>query len=276
MKNIINTLVLLLFFISLNVLSANEIKEEQMEEKIEANNALKTKVSSLNRDVDLLSIKQQKLSDAIEKSRTVQTDINLTASSLVAYIEDAYTTEKPIPIKINQKTNWYIYLLPLITIITIIASTLLSLRTIKIKSHESISALKASNKNLVEINNKSISEEHDRTQKTIIANNRQEWINSLRDEITSFLAVVASTSPSQHLTQMNEAEKKNLWLHSYKIELLINPKEKDHVDLVDKIREEINNLINLKEETLISDIISISQKILKREWDRVRTFEKAS
>lgn len=272
MKNIFNTLVLLLFFNSINVLSANEIKKEKIEEQ----NILGTKISLLNKEIDHLSNKQRKLNEAIEKSRTIQTDINLTASNLVAYIEDVYTTEKPIPIKINQKTNWYIYLLPLITIITIIASTVLSLRTIKIKSHESISALKASNENLVEINNKSISEEHDRTQKTIIANNRQEWINSLRDEITGFLAVVASTSPSQHSTEISDVGQNKLWLHNYKIQLLLNPNEEDHVELVKKISEEIDNLIYQKEETLISDIIAISQKILKREWVRVRGFDKAS
>jgi hypothetical protein len=262
-----------LFFTSTSVLSANEIKKEKIEEQ---HNILETKTSLLNKEIDQLSNKQRKLNEAIEKSIAIQTGINLTASNLVGYIEDAYTTEKPIPIKINQKTNWYIYLLPLITFITIIASTFLSLRTIKIKSYESISALKASNKNLVEINNKSISEEHDRTQKTIIANNRQEWINSLRDEITQFLAVVASTSPSQHPTQISEVGQKKLWLHNYKIQLLLNPKEEDHVELVEKIREEINNLIYQNEETLISDIIAISQKVLKREWDRVRAFEKAS
>jgi len=235
------------------------------EEKSGEHNALNTKFFSLNKEIAHLSNKQQKLSEAIEQSRAIQTDINLTASNLVAYIESAYSIEKPIPIKINQKTNWYLYLLPLITVITIIASTLISLRTIK-----------GSNKNLVEINNKSISEEHDRAQKTINANNRQEWINSLRDEITSFLAVVALIPPSQQFTQISEVEQKKLWLHNYKIQLLLNPREKDHVELVDKIRAEINNLIHCNEKTLISDIIAISQQVLKREWDRVRSFEKAS
>jgi len=271
LKIIINTLALSLLFISINVFSATEKKEE-----IGKHNTSEAKISSLNKEIDHLSNKQQKLSEAIEKSRTIQTDINLTASNLIAYIEDKYSTEQPIPIKISQKTNWYIYLLPLITIIIVIANTFLSLRTIKIKSEESISVLKDSNTNLVEINNKNILEEHDRTQKSIIANNRQEWINSLRDEITSFLAVVALIPPSQQLTQISEIEQKKLWLHNYKIQLLLNPNEKDHVELVDKIKAEINNLISCNEETLISEIISISQKVLKREWDRVRSFEKAS
>ena len=87
---------------------------------------------------------------------------------------------------------------------------------------------------------------------------------------------MASTSPFENPTQISEAELKKLWLHNYKIQLLINPKVKDHAELVEKIKEEINNLILQNEKTLISDIIAISQKILKREWDRVRAFEKAS
>jgi len=272
LKNIINTLVLSLFFISTNVFSANEIKEEN----IGVLSSLETKISLLNKGVNNLSNKQQKLSKAIDKSRAIQTDINLTASNLVAYIEGAYSTDKPIPIKISQQTNWNLYLLPLATIISVLAGTTLSLRTIKIKSDESISALEGSNRNLVNINNKSIFEEHERSQKTIIANNRQEWINELRDEITRFLTVVALIPPSQELTQISEIEQKSLWLHNYKIQLLLNPNEDDHIELVGKIKDEINNLIACNEETLISDIISISQKILKREWDRVKSFEKAS
>jgi hypothetical protein len=203
-------------------------------------------------------------------------DVNKTQPNLAGYIDASYSTDKPILIKISQQTNWFIYLLPLITIITVIASTFLSLKTIKIKSDESISSLKDSNKNLVNINNKSILEENERSQRTIVTNNRQEWINTLRDEITSFLAVVAVTSPDQKATELSEIEQKSLWLHNYKIQLLLNPNEVDHVELVDKIRAEINNLITCNGETLISDMISTSQKILKREWDRVKSFEKTS
>lgn len=274
MKNIVQftTLSLLLFLVLPSAYSADEINKEDntANEKLEL---VESKISSLNESFNDLLSRQEKLNKDINESQILQNAINSTASNLVNYFEGQYSENKSIPISISQKTNWYPYLLPLITIFIVIASTILSIKTIQIKSKESLTALEASNKTLVDINDKTISEEHDRSQKTIITNNRQEWINTLRNEITLFLGVVASTSPTQKTTEMNPDDLKSLWNHSYKIELLINPKEEDHKELVRLIREEISNLVTSNESTLISNIISQSQKILKREWERVKNFE---
>ena len=277
LKKIISHVTLTLFFIlaSLNTFASNELNEEinSGNEKLVS---LEMKISSLSEGVHDLSNRQQELNKAINESRALQNEINATASNLVTFFEEKYSGNKPIPIEISQPVNWYPYLLPLITIFIVLATTYVSIRTIKIKSQESLSALKNSNQTLVNINNKSILEEHNRSQKTIITNNRQEWVNSLRDEITSFLAVVASTSPSQSIPDIPSDDMKKLWIHSYKIELLINPKEDDHKELVRLIREEISNLTTSSDSTLISEIILLSQKILKREWDRVKSFENNS
>gem|GEM_PF-5908436 len=82
MKNIINSLILSLFFISINVFSANEIEEEKTEEQ----SALDTKILSLNKDIDHLSNKQQKLNEAIERSRTIR-EVNVASSA-----NDTYAT----------------------------------------------------------------------------------------------------------------------------------------------------------------------------------------
>lgn len=261
--------------VSLNTFASNEINEKSSNgDKNLVMNEMR--VSSLNENIDDLSNRQRALNKAIKESRVLQNEINSTVSNLVSLIEGKYSANKSISVEINQPVNWHPYLLPLITIIIVIASTVVSIRTIKVKSKESLSALKDSNKTLIDINNNSMLEEHDRSQKTIITNNRQEWINSLRDEITSFLAVVASTSPSQKVPDIPDREMKSLWLHSYKIQLLLNPSEDDHIQLVNKIRAEINNLNEQNGQTLISEIISLSQQILKREWGRVKSFEKSS
>lgn len=274
MKNIVQftTLSLLLFLVLPSAYSSDEINKEDntVNEKLEL---VESKISSLNESLNDLLSRQEKLNKDINESQILQNTINSTASNLVNYFEGQYSENKSIPISISQETNWYPFLLPLITIAIVLASTYLSIRTIQIKSQESLIALENSNETLVAINDKTISEEHDRSQKIIITNNRQEWINSLRNEITLFLGVVASTSPSEQPEDMNPDDLKSLWNHSYKIELLINPKEEDHKELVELIREEISNLTTSKEVTLISDIISQSQKILKREWERVKTFE---
>ena len=269
------TLIMLFILIPSNTFASNKVKEEFIikNEKVVL---LEKKIESINKNIYNLSNKQKALNEDITKSRNTQNLLNATASNLVTLIEEKYSDNKAIPIKVIQPINWYPYLLPIITMFIVIATTYLSIRTINIKSKESLSALENSNQALINMNNTSILEEHNRSQRTIITNNRQEWITSLRNEITSFLAEVASTSPSQSFEDISSEDVKSLWTHSYKIELLINPKESDHKQLVDLIREEINNLNALNDSTLISEIISLSQKILKREWDRVKSFEDKS
>lgn len=269
------TLIMLFTLIPLNTFASNGVNEEIISSNEKAVLLEKT-ISSLSEDIHNLSNNQNELNKAITESRATQNVINATASNLATLLEEKYSDNKAIPIKISQPINWYPYLLPLITIFIVLATTYLSIHTINIKSQESLSALENSNQTLVSINNKSILEEHNRSQRTIITNNRQEWINSLRSEITSFLAEVASTSPSQSLEDIPFNDMKSLWTHSYKIELLINPKENDHKKLVELIRKEISNLNASSDNTLIREIISLSQKILKREWDRVKSFENNS
>ena len=270
MIKIISYLSFTLFFIlvSLNVSASKEINENLL--------SYEMKISSLSEEVSDLSSRQRELDKAITESWALQNEINSTASNLVSFIEGKHLANKPISVEIIKPVNWYPYLIPLITIIIVIVSAVVSIRTITVKSNESLSALKDSNKTLVDINNTSMLEEQKRSQKTIITNNRQEWINSLRNEITSFLAVIASTSPSQDSSDIPDSDMKSLWLHSYKIQLLLNPNEKDHEQLINKIRTEIDNLHKNNEDTLISEIISLSQEILKREWVRVKNFEKNS
>jgi len=124
------------------------------------------------------------------------------------------------------------------------------------------------------------------TKKTLIANSkiasknlispiRQEWINDLRNTI------VEITAKSSHYAVSGTEDRKDAEYYritelEHKIKLLINPKEADHNNLVEMIREMTTNLYkgNRESETIFwekhRDIISLSQKILKREWERVK------
>ena len=119
---------------------------------------------------------------------------------------------------------------------------------------------------------------------TVISKNRQEWINQLRSEITKLLKLAIHT-PSAYSSDalvLKEAilkhgellEKVNL------VKLLINPKESDHIELV-RLIDSINELVirsiehkkgNAKDiEGLAQAIVSQSQQIFKREWERVKS-----
>lgn len=114
---------------------------------------------------------------------------------------------------------------------------------------------------------------------------RQRWINDLRDAIANFNA---KASMIYGLAKNNYANKdsipriEELVQLNYKIELLINPSEEDHAKIVKivnhitaslslaKVRaNEIGNELDGNKE----ELISLAQKVLKREWKRVKKGE---
>lgn len=117
---------------------------------------------------------------------------------------------------------------------------------------------------------------------TVISANRQAWINTLRDTVAEYQSCVGVMSfllVSENLANMiNSSEFRERlarveFLRS-KIRLLINPNEADHVKLVEIISEPVAG--GLTDESLKrigtarDEIAMISQKILKREWERVK------
>lgn len=63
-------------------------------------------------------------------------------------------------------------------------------------------------------------------------------------------------------------------LHHSKAKLLINPKEKDHQAIVDKMEEISRHVLSFKGQPneLTGELTELSQKVLKREWERVKEF----
>jgi hypothetical protein len=176
-------------------------------------------------------------------------------------------------ISLDSNTDYNQIALILLAIFTVIGTTCVSIRTINKKTEESIRAHDAIVKSQTEI-----AELNNRTQ--VLSNNRQAWINTLREEIAQYLADL-------HILQFekllgNERDKtncslalKNAYSRRNKIQLLINPEESDHQQLVAMVYDALTATSKTVEELcdIEANIIMITQKILKREWIRVKAVE---
>ncbi|WP_316635977.1 hypothetical protein [uncultured Flavobacterium sp.] len=112
--------------------------------------------------------------------------------------------------------------------------------------------------------------------KNLISPIRQQWINELRNTITEL------TAKSHHYCLVGTEDRKDKEYYriielEMKIRLLINPKEEDHKTLTLLISEMLNNLYKIGSDTELmfwekhAAVIEISQVILKREWERVKS-----
>jgi hypothetical protein len=123
---------------------------------------------------------------------------------------------------------------------------------------------------------------------SVVSTNRQDWINTLRDAIAEFLSKEAMArtfnrlhhADAESLGRIQEVLRLNC-----KITLLINSRESDHarlVKLIDKMTNSINGSNKTSDElrqidASINDLrietVTLSQAILKREWERVKSSE---
>jgi hypothetical protein len=118
----------------------------------------------------------------------------------------------------------------------------------------------------------------------VISVNRQDWINTLRDNVSQFVAIMFTLSLATE-ADMNTKEffekTEILFAIRFKLKLLINPKEDDHQKLDALIGDALRNVIAPEKERaklrplsdLRDDIMIVSQNILKREWERVKKVE---
>ena len=111
--------------------------------------------------------------------------------------------------------------------------------------------------------------------KEIIAPMRQAWINTLREKLAEL------TSRALHyfvagFEERSDKEYLQLGMLEQQITLLINPKEQDHQELVAAIREMVGALDSGDWRTdkfpvAHTEITKLGQKILKTEWDRIKS-----
>ena len=112
------------------------------------------------------------------------------------------------------------------------------------------------------------------TDKQIIAPMRQDWINNLRDLIAELLAKTLYYF-GDGFEDRSDAEYLRLSELEIKISLMLNVKEKDHKRLRDYIRKLSSSLGSGREgDSIFVDLHpkmeKLAQKILKKEWNRVR------
>jgi P pilus assembly chaperone PapD len=115
---------------------------------------------------------------------------------------------------------------------------------------------------------------------SVVSNNRQQWIDNLRDTIADFLAkqlMVRSLSRQAHADESSIPRIEDVLRLVNKIELLVNPMEQDHAELVQLVCELGDAMNQEKEKNKSFDvdphvkrIVALSQAILKREWERVK------
>lgn len=126
----------------------------------------------------------------------------------------------------------------------------------------------------------------------VLSVNRQKWIEAMRDLVAglnSQLLVAAALRQTLEeptgivITRDSQLLKRveNLLRTVSKIELMLDPLEKDHEQLKALMSEAVDQLrspspdgsIEERIETISRDVIQLSQAILKREWVRVKRGE---
>ena len=120
---------------------------------------------------------------------------------------------------------------------------------------------------------------------SVLSVNRQQWINTLRDQISELLAdtflLRREVERSPQETDRLYSNAQGVLRCAFKIKLLINPKEADHIHLVDSIDRLMILVVKSAEKVedkdidsqfrvIRDEIVSKSQEILKREWERVK------
>ncbi len=118
----------------------------------------------------------------------------------------------------------------------------------------------------------------------VISVNRQQWINTLREKVSSFVNASAILTVGEQSKDEIFIRMEKLHLLISEIKLLINPKEDDHIKLIDLIDD--SALLVGKRRTkkyeneefdqneigkLNNKIIMQCQLILKSEWERVKS-----
>lgn len=110
---------------------------------------------------------------------------------------------------------------------------------------------------------------------------RQQWIDNLRNSVSDYLSAVDgiifySVYVNHHFDIKQSDLIKDLKMKQYKVLLLINPLEKDHIQLVELINE-ISKLIETPDagnqkliKTKIENLVNDMQKVLKKEWEVVK------
>lgn len=116
---------------------------------------------------------------------------------------------------------------------------------------------------------------------SVVSSNRQKWIDNLRDQLSEVITSIRILSLHRSLEKIENSELNDriekLVLLEAKINLLLNPNEADHKTLSGTIRKAIDTIgagnereKRMDAQELLKSLLSQSQFVLKREWERVK------
>lgn len=118
------------------------------------------------------------------------------------------------------------------------------------------------------------------TKTEVLSNNRQAWINTLRDELSNYISAVMGIwsihqmQPEQWDTDRYYAAVKDARRLRAKIFLLLNPTECTSKLLMEQIDQSFEKAMSKSCAMEACDkIVATSQVILKTEWERVKRVE---
>jgi len=214
--------------------------------------------------------------DNTSKKQNIDIDKNLETIQKI-YKNDNMQSISKIELIYSQPINWYLILLPISTIVIVIASFLMTRRQLEEKTKESINSFDKTIEKQTELSKNEIKLE-------VLSKNRQAWINSLRNELSEFMGLVSAIKNHTIIMRGDERlvsvkdnfnkiriDTNKLDTIKYKIYLLINPNEENSkklIALLEPIKTKVLQEENVDNE--IQQLIDISQKILKYEWNRVK------
>ncbi|MEQ8624615.1 MAG: hypothetical protein RJQ00_07175 [Vicingaceae bacterium] len=110
----------------------------------------------------------------------------------------------------------------------------------------------------------------------VLSVNRQNWINTLRDIISELISMVDKVALKK---EMNHEQLEIINKHLLKAELMVNPEtDKDYVNALKELQVSLFKLIGEglefgSIEKYKNNVINLTKKILKTEWERVKKGE---
>ncbi len=116
---------------------------------------------------------------------------------------------------------------------------------------------------------------------SIVSSNRQKWIDNLRDQLSEVITSVRILCLHRSMDRIDDSELNDriekLVMLEAKINLLLNPSEADHKFLSETIHNAIDKIgagnemeKRIDAQELLKSLLSQSQFVLKREWERVK------
>jgi len=109
--------------------------------------------------------------------------------------------------------------------------------------------------------------------KTVLSENRQKWINDLRESVSEYIAVHSLLEKGTSDAKSDIEQIKNLTFLQTKIMLMLNPNEEESKKLtveMGKISKPQSKRTDINASEIKANIMVLTQKILKTEWERVK------